>query len=131
MEIKISAEKAVHLLNCKALFVDPNGAYQRNMALRQLHNKLNKLEASEKTIKVDISRSDLTHFRNGIAGGILRQGTTDRDVGHLMACADSLRITTWVEGILPKMDEKEECSLPLDADEDDAMDPESPEGNGE
>ena len=40
----------------------------------------------------------------------------------LMACAESLRITSWVEPLLPKMEEKDVCQLELDPEEGMALD---------
>ena len=125
-KITMAHEKVVHLVNCKPFFLDANGSYQRNMVFRRLVNKVNdNLEA--KSIEVEIDRSDLTHFRNGILGGIRSGNLTDRETGHLMACAESLRITSWVEGMIPKMDEKDECKLPLDPEDDADLDPVVPE----
>lgn len=123
----MAQEKAVHLINCKALFTDPNGAHARNMALRRVYNKAVKAGGSD--FEIEFSGTELTHFRNGIVGGILQKGTNDRDAGHLMACADSLKISSWVEGVLPKMDEKDECNLPLDESEDVELDGESEKGH--
>ena len=120
-KIIMAHEKAVHLVNCKAFFLDANGSYQRNMVFRRLVNKVyEKPEA--KSIEVEIDRSDLTHFRNGILGGIRSGNLTDRETGHLMACAESLRITSWVEPLLPKMEEKDVCQLELDPEEGMALD---------
>lgn len=124
--ITLSQDKAAHLLRCKALLVDPNGSYQRNMVLRRIYNKA--VKADDKPFEIDFSNADLTHFRNGIIGGILRKDTTDREAGHLMACADALRIPSWVEGLIPKMNEEAECKLPLDGEENQGLDDVSIEG---
>lgn len=127
-KIKLSQAKAISLINSKGLFADPNGAHPRNMAMRRIYNKA--VEAGEKSFEVELSNSELTHFRNGIVGGILRKESTDREAGFLMACADSLHISSWVEGLIPKMEEAAECKLPLDADEDQTLD-ETTEGQEE
>ena len=120
-KITLAHEKVVHLVNCKPFFLDANGSYQRNMVFRRLVNKVNdNLEA--KSIEVEIDRSDLTHFRNGILGGIRSGNLTDRETGHLMACAESLRITSWVEPLLPKLEEKDVCQLELDPEDGMALD---------
>ena len=86
--ITMANEKVVHLVNFKPFFLYANGSYQRNMVFRRLVNKVNE-KPEAKSIEIEIDRSDLTHFRNGILGGIRSGNLTDRETGHLMACAES------------------------------------------